>query len=319
MNYIVSIASTAIATHLAFKVYSSLSVLPSQTYIGHTYIPHVDEYSFTTPQGSDIHYRIKDLTAHRPPSQDGTQEKKVLFVFHPNKSYIHDFYYTLLNFDHFAKNTEYTHLVFWDYPNTGFSKSKQWLVDKPLLVEDGLSLVREVTDYLVDGDYSKVSFYGWSLGGGVASEVAYELQKRYGDEAVISSITLDRTFSSVADHIHKNTFIPLPTFLAEFREWLTDTKNNVDDQKYQYERHKLYIPISKPIADMIAWWLDIDFRTEEAFNALKTAKKKVYYIDYDEKVGDSIFKHSHTGEFIEAELVNHSDPMHLLSNQGIDF
>lgn len=319
MNYIVSVASTAIAAHLALKVYSSLSVLPSQTYIGHTYIPHIDEYSFTTPQGSDLHYRIKDLSTYRPESQEGAREKKILFVFNPNKTYIHDFYYTLVNYKHLADNTDYSHVVFWDYPNTGFSKSEQWFVDKTLLVEDGVSLVREVTDYLVDGDYSKVSFYGWSLGGGVASEVAYELQKRYGDEAVISSITLDRTFSSIADYIHKNTFLPLPTFLAEFREWLTDTKNNLDDQIYQYERHKLYIPVPKPLAEALVWWFDWDIRTEEAFNALKTAKKKVYYIDYDEKVGDSIFKHSHTGEFVEVELVSHSDPSHLLTNLGIDF
>lgn len=319
MNYIVSCASTAIVLHLASKVYCSYSFLPSQMYFGHTYIPHVDEYSFTTPQGSKIHYRIKDLATLRPEPQFGTQEKKVLFVFHPNKGYIHDYWNTLLNFDHLAKNTKYTHVVFWDYPNTGFSTSKEWFVGKSLIVEDGLSLVREVADYLVDGDYSKVSFYGWSLGGGVASKIAYELQTRYGDEAIISSITLDRTFSSIADYINKNTFLPLPTFLAEFKEWLTDTKNLVDDQNYQYERHKLYIPVPKPIAELIAWWHDIDLKTEEAFNALKAGKKKVYYIDYDEKVGDSIFKHSHTGEFIEVELVSHSDPMHLLGDTCIDF
>ncbi len=285
MNNLIKFLGVALLARIGFfvtKAYASVSLMPTQIYSTPEQEYHKDGYTTFTPNGSEIHYRIKELSSHRETQNGG--EPNVLVVFHPNKAYVHDYYNTLLDFNHLAKITDYSHIVFWDYPNSGFSKSQYWLATKDLLVQDGFYLVNEVANKLTDGDYSKISFYGWSLGGGIAAEVALELQNQFGDEGVISKITLDRTFTSVSDYIQKSYYVP------------------------------------KTIADYFAWAVGVDFNTEEAFNALKTETKNVYYIPYDERIGDAIFKDGDTGEFFEVvELVDHGDSSHLNSHGVIEF
>lgn len=257
--------------------------MPSQLHSAPEFANHVDGHSFSAPSGSEIHYRVKDLSMFRN-TEEQSDQPNVLVVFHPNKASIPMYYHSVLDFNYLASHTAYSHLVFWDYPNSGFSKAPQWLADKNLLVSDGISLVETIAEKMTDGDISKLSFYGWSLGGGIASEVALALQNKYGDDGVISSITLDRTFTSISDHLQKNLYMP------------------------------------KTIADFASWALGIDFNTEWAFETLKAGKKKVYYIKDDDRIGDAVFKSGQTGEFIEVvELIDHGDMSHLYTPTTIEF
>lgn len=278
----ISFAAGLFVTSFATKYYVSTCILPSQTFNTPEFIYDKDGYDILTPQGSEIHLRVKELKDHRV--DNSIIEEKVLIVFHPNKGQIGSYYNKLLNFDNFAESTDYTHIVFWDYPNSGFSKTSQWIVDKDLLVSDGVAVAEYIAQKLVNNDFGKIAFYGWSLGGGVATEVAYAIQEKYGDEGVINKITLDRTFTSISEYMNKNLFIPLP--LAEFSTWL----------------------------------LNMDFRTEERFNELKAQKKVVYYIQSDERIGESIFNSGNHGEFIEVtELVCHDDSSHLWNSAILEF
>lgn len=108
-----------------------------------------------------------------------------------------------------ALSAEYDRIIYWDYPNTGGSKIKSGVADTNNMVEATKQITKLVAQKYHQQDYSKIIFYGWSYGGGVAACAAHSLQK---SGVKIGGLICDRTFSSLTSFASNN--IGIPRFLA---------------------------------------------------------------------------------------------------------
>lgn len=173
-----------------------------------------------------------------------SKNKKILIVFNPNAASKEQMQKALPLKELGAR---YGKVVFWDYPNTGGSKSGQWITDRKGLVDAAVA----VAEYVADGKYDDLYFYGWSLGGAVAIEAAYELQTK---GFVVEGLIIDRTFTSVSKYIRENMYIP------------------------------------EIIGDVFTYIFRIDFDNALMLQQLKAQNKKILYSNADEVLGSAILK-----------------------------
>lgn len=170
---------------------------------------------------------------------------KVLIIFNPNGVVLKKL--LEIGFDDVFKSS-YSKIVLWDYPNTGGSSGKFFLNPKQDLVDAG----QEVTRHIVNNhgiEAKNITFYGWSLGGGVAAEAAVKLEAL---GIKVSGLIVDRSFTSITDYMKKNMFIP----------------------KF----------ISKPLTLLFS----LNLNTKENFDKFKGNKKSIYTLT-DEVIGKAIF------------------------------
>lgn len=240
MSGYIRIVVKSLLLFILIKYLLSIGLLPQQLK-GKSIEQRIDKAQgydvVKTPLGSTI--QVQWLSFSKK-----SENKNILIIFNPNAASKEQMQKALPLQELGAR---YSKVVFWDYPNTGGSKSGQWITDRKGLVDAAVA----VAEYVSDGKSYDLYFYGWSLGGAVAIEAAYELQTK---GFLVEGLIIDRTFTSVTKYIRENMYIP------------------------------------EIIGNVFTYIFRIDFDNKLMLQHLKAQKKRILFSNKDEVLGSAILK-----------------------------